>query len=67
MCVNERQDNGTVKMHEEVEKVEDFIYLGSIVQINGECGRETKKKVQAGWNVRSDLRQAVPARVKRKV
>ena len=53
MCVNERQDNGSgaVKMQgEEVAKVEDFKYLGSTVQSNGECGREVKKRVQAGWN-----------------
>ena len=31
-------------------KVEDFKYLGSTVQSNGECGREVKKRVQAGWN-----------------
>ena len=42
MCVNERQDtgSGTVKMQEEeVAKVDDFKYLGSTVQSNGECGR----------------------------
>ena len=53
LCVNERQDNGidTVKMQgEEVAKVEDFKYLGSTVQSNGECGREVKKRVQAGRN-----------------
>ena len=75
MCVNERQDNSsdTVKMQgEEVAKVEDFKYLGSTVQSNGECGREVKKRVQAGWNgwrrmsgVICDRR--VPARVKGKV
>ena len=48
-----------LKMQEEVAKVEDFKYLGSIQQSNG---REVKKRVQAGWNgveknVRSDLRQ----------
>ena len=37
-------------MQEEVAKVEDFKYLGSTVQSNGECGREVKKRVQAGWN-----------------
>ena len=31
-------------------KVEDFKYLGSTVQSNGECGREVKKRVRAGWN-----------------
>ena len=37
MCVNERQVKGTVKMQgEEVAKVEDFKYLGSTVQSNGE-------------------------------
>ena len=73
MCVNERQVNGTMKMQgEEVAKVEDFKYLGSTVQSNGECGREVKKRVQAGWNgwrrisgVICDRR--VPARVKGKV
>ena len=73
MCVNERQVNGTVKMQgEDVAEVEDFKYLGSTVQSNGECGREVKKRVQAGWNgwrrmsgVICDRR--VPARVKVKV
>ncbi len=44
-------------------------YLGSVVQMNGECGREAKKRVQAGWSgwrrvsgVICDRR--VPARVK---
>ena len=53
-------------------KVEEFKYLGSTVQSNGECGREVKKRVQAGWNgwrrmsgVICDRR--VPARVKVKV
>ena len=37
--VNERQDNGTVRMQgEEVAKVDHFKYLGSTVQCNGECG-----------------------------
>ena len=73
MCVNERQVNGTVKMQgEEVAKVEDFKYLGSTVQSNGVCGREVKKREQAGWNgwrrisgVICDRR--VPARVKGKL
>ena len=76
MCVNGRQDtgSGTVKMQgEEVTKVDDFKYLGSTVHTNGECGREVKKRVQAGCNgwrrmsggVICDRR--VPARVKGKV
>lgn len=46
--------------------------MGSVVQSNGECGREVKKRVQAGWSgwgrvsgVICDRR--VPARVKGKV
>ena len=34
----------------ELIKVEDFKYLGSTVQRNGECGKQVKKHVQAGWN-----------------
>ncbi|XP_062865903.1 uncharacterized protein LOC134328668 [Trichomycterus rosablanca] len=34
----------------EVTKVKDFKYLGSTVQENGECGKEVKKRVQAGWS-----------------
>ena len=75
MCVNERQDtgSGTVKMQgEEVAKVDDFKYLGSTVQSNGECGREVKKRVKAGWNVWRRMSgvicdRRVPARVKGKV
>ncbi|KAK3540881.1 hypothetical protein QTP86_002980 [Hemibagrus guttatus] len=51
MCVNEREGSGTVRLHcEEVKKVQEFKYLGSAVQSNGECGKEVKKQVQAGWN-----------------
>ncbi|KAK3573107.1 hypothetical protein QTP86_013217 [Hemibagrus guttatus] len=51
MCVNEREGSGTVRLQgEEVKKVREFKYLGSIVQSNGECGKEVKKRVQAGWN-----------------
>ena len=51
MCVNEREGSGVVRLHgEEVVKVEEFKYLGSTVQSNGECVREVKKRVQAGWS-----------------
>ncbi|KAK3537114.1 hypothetical protein QTP70_002125 [Hemibagrus guttatus] len=51
MCVNEREGRGTVRLQgEEVKKVQEFKYLGSTVQSNGECGKEVKKQVQAGWN-----------------
>ncbi|KAK3540385.1 hypothetical protein QTP70_030406 [Hemibagrus guttatus] len=51
MCVNEREGSGTVRLQgEEVKTVQEFKYLGSTVQSNGECGKEVKKRVQAGWN-----------------
>ncbi|KAK3538588.1 hypothetical protein QTP86_006676 [Hemibagrus guttatus] len=51
MCVNEKEGSGTVRLQgEEVKKVQEFKYLGSTVQSNGECGKEVKKRVQAGWN-----------------
>ncbi|KAK3547070.1 hypothetical protein QTP86_009563 [Hemibagrus guttatus] len=41
MCVNEREGSGTVRLQgEEVKKVQEFKCLGSIVQSNGECGKE---------------------------
>ncbi|KAK3530005.1 hypothetical protein QTP86_009395 [Hemibagrus guttatus] len=47
MCVNEREGGGTVRLQgEEVKKVQEFKYLGSTVQSNGECGKEVKKRVQ---------------------
>ncbi|KAK3518525.1 hypothetical protein QTP70_001508 [Hemibagrus guttatus] len=51
MCVNEREGSGTVRLQgEEVKNVQEFKYFGSTVQSNGECGKEVKKRVQAGWN-----------------
>ncbi|KAK3548082.1 hypothetical protein QTP70_004512 [Hemibagrus guttatus] len=51
MCVNEMEGSETVRLQgEEVKKVQEFKYLGSTVQSNGECGKEVKKRVQAGWN-----------------
>ncbi|KAK2899938.1 hypothetical protein Q8A73_013067 [Channa argus] len=51
MCVNERDPDGMVRLQgAEVKKVQDFKYLGSTVQSNGECGKEVKRRVQAGWN-----------------
>ncbi|KAK3530904.1 hypothetical protein QTP70_005449 [Hemibagrus guttatus] len=73
MCVNEREGSGTVRLQgEEVKKVQEFKYLGSTVQSNGESGKEVKKRVQAGWNgwrkvsgVLCD--QKISARIKGKV
>ncbi|KAK3557178.1 hypothetical protein QTP70_024694 [Hemibagrus guttatus] len=73
MCVNEREGSGTVRLQgKEVKKVQEFKYLGSTVHSNGECGKEVKKRVQAGWNgwrkvsgVLCD--QKISARIKGKV
>ncbi|KAK3543486.1 hypothetical protein QTP70_023211, partial [Hemibagrus guttatus] len=44
MCMNEREGSGTVRLQgEEVKKVQEFKYLGSTVQSNGECGKEAKE------------------------
>ncbi|KAK3542186.1 hypothetical protein QTP86_016881 [Hemibagrus guttatus] len=41
MCVNEREGSGTVRLQgEEVKNVQEFKYLGSTVQSNGESGKE---------------------------
>ncbi|KAK3529062.1 hypothetical protein QTP70_015105 [Hemibagrus guttatus] len=46
MCVNEREGSGTVRLQgEEVKKVQEFKYLGSTVQSNGECGKETFREL----------------------
>ncbi|KAK3553131.1 hypothetical protein QTP86_031709, partial [Hemibagrus guttatus] len=53
MCVNEREGSGTVRLQgEEVKKVQEFKYLGSTVQCNGECGKEVKKRVKAAEELR---------------
>ena len=53
-------------------KVEEFKYLGSTVQSNGECGREVNMRVQAGCNGWRRISgvicdRSVQARVKGKV
>ena len=73
MCMSERDDGGTVQMQgEEVTRVDEFRYLGTTIQSNGECSREVKRRVQAGWNgwrrvtgVICDRR--IPAKMKGKV
>ncbi|KAK3545322.1 hypothetical protein QTP70_003792, partial [Hemibagrus guttatus] len=73
MCVNEREGSGTVRLQgEEVKKVQEFKYLGSTVQSNGEGGKEVKKRVQAGWNGWRKMSgvlcdQKISARIKGKV
>ena len=73
VCVNETGDRGTVRLHgAEVVKVDELKYLGSIVQSNGNCGSERRKRVQAEWSgwrkvagVTCDRR--VPAEIKGKL
>ncbi|TRY54572.1 hypothetical protein DNTS_001573 [Danionella cerebrum] len=44
MCLNEREGNRTVRLQgAEVKKVQEFRYLGSTVQCDGECGKEVKR------------------------
>ena len=51
LCVNGGNDKETVKMEDtKVPRVNKFKYLGSTVQESGNCEREVKKRVQAGWN-----------------
>ena len=73
LCINGRSDEKTVKMEDaKVPRVKEFKYLGSMVQESGDCEREVKRSVQAGWNgwrrvfeIICDRR--LPARVKGKV
>ena len=73
LCINGENDKETMKMEDtKVPRVKEFKYLGSTVQESGNCEREVKKRVQAGWNgwrkvsgVICDRR--LPARIKGKV
>ncbi|GAA6091034.1 uncharacterized protein LOC107675836, partial [Tachysurus ichikawai] len=50
MCMYESEGSRTVRLKgAEVKKVQEFKYLGSTVQCYGACGKEVKKRVQAGW------------------
>ena len=51
MSMNARDPDGIVRLYgAEINKVEDFKYLGFAIQSNGECEKEVKKCVQTGWN-----------------
>ena len=73
LCINEGNGNETVKMQDtKVPRVKEFKYLGSSVQESGDCEREVKKRVQAGWNGWRRVsgvicNRRLPARVKGKV
>ncbi|KAK3567099.1 hypothetical protein QTP86_009796 [Hemibagrus guttatus] len=60
MCVNEREGSGTVRLQgEEVKKVQEFKYLGSTVQSNGECGKEENISENQGKVYRTVVRPAM--------
>ena len=51
LCINGGNDDETVKLLDtKVPRVKEFKYLGSTVQESGDCEREVKKRVRAGWN-----------------
>ena len=73
LCINGGNDDETVKMEDtKVPRVQEFKYLGSMVQESGGWEREVKNRVKARWNewrrvsgVICDKR--LPPRVKAKV
>jgi len=51
MCFNGKEEPGDIRLEDEVvPQVENFKYLGCVIQSDGNCNKEIKKKVQAGWN-----------------
>ena len=50
LCVNGNEGEMMKMQGHEVARVDEFKYLGSTVQENGDSGKEVKKRVQAGWN-----------------
>ena len=51
LFINGGNDDETIKMEDaKVPRVKEFKYLGSTMQESGDCEREVKKRVQAGWN-----------------
>ena len=73
LCVNGGNDEETVEMEgKKVPRVKEFKYLGSTVQESSGCGREIKRRVQAGcngWRKKSGVicDRRLQARVKGKV
>ncbi|KAK3552516.1 hypothetical protein QTP86_013249 [Hemibagrus guttatus] len=60
MCVNEREGSGTVRLQgEEVKKVQEFKYLGSTVQSNGECGKESAHEAGATYSLAVRLSSSI--------
>ncbi|XP_063600940.1 uncharacterized protein LOC134777067 [Penaeus indicus] len=50
MCVNERDGDGRVYMENiEIKKVQEFKYLGSTMDRDGDIHTEVSKRLQSGW------------------
>ena len=51
LCVNKKDSQLPIKLQStDVPESNEFRYLGSTIQSNGESGREIKKRIQAGWH-----------------
>ena len=51
ICINKNAYLPPIKIDEnELPEVEDFKYLGPIIDQNGSSENEVKKRIQAGWN-----------------
>ena len=51
LCVNKKDSQSPIKLQStDVPETNEFKYLGSTIQSNGESGREIKKRIQAGWH-----------------
>ena len=52
LCLSEQDAAGAIQMQgEDVNRVKQFQYLGSIVQAGGGSEKEVMKRVQAGWGM----------------
>ena len=50
LCINGGNVDSTIRLQgSNVLQAQEFKYLGSTIQSSGECGREIKKLIQAGW------------------
>ena len=51
LCINKKRDLPPIKIgDDDLPEVQDFKYLGSIIEQSGSCTKEVKKRIQAGWS-----------------
>ena len=51
LCINKKRDLPPIKIgDDDLPEVQDFKYLGSIIEQSGSCAKEVKKRIQAGWS-----------------